>query len=652
MVGLDDDLKNFFPALNFRLKDFQKRAIKKVLSGDNTLCIMPTGGGKSIIYQLASLKLGGVALVVSPLIALMIEQAEKLRSHGYKVLEFHSGLDSVTQTKNLKAFARKKLSPQFIFASPEKLAVDGFFEYCLKFRRADIKLAVIDEVHCVSQWGISFRPFYKRIPDFLNRLFGDTWSKVLALTATLNPKELADICADFKISQENILRDELLIRSEIKLHVLKFADENAKEKKFWELLNFHRDEKILVYVYRKDNERSVKKLCEAALAKSYLATYFHGDLSADERKKIINNFKYNAVNVIFATNAFGMGIDIPDIRVVIHFMIPDSAEQFYQEIGRAARDGQAANSYLLYSDKNIEVKKNYFINTSFPSPENLTATFKKFGKVGLQTLDYFGDEEIQKCLPYYVECGAVEIVGKAFTDFADLEDIADVELKKFFDGTRTKLFVRTIKKFSLAPNYLANKVYDALLNDRAKFKTSLKRRLVINLSSKELSDVQLKIMTDDIATKKSYKHALLNCFVDMLEKVSADKLHQEIALYLGADKFNLKKIHQTADGNFVRSKSEVIIANLLHAAGMNYRYEEPLHYDGGKILPDFTIYLSNGRKIFWEHIGMLGVEDYDRRWAEKLNVYEKFFAGQIRKTYESGTLSTDAQKIIDELSRI
>lgn len=652
MVGLDDDLKNFFPALNFQLKDFQKRAIEKVLSGDNTLCIMPTGGGKSIIYQLAALKLGGVALVVSPLIALMIEQAEKLRSHGYKVLEFHSGLDSATQTKNLKAFARKKLSPQFIFASPEKLAVDGFFEYCLKFRRADIKLAVIDEVHCVSQWGISFRPFYKRIPDFLNRLFGDTWSKVLALTATLNPKELADICADFKISQENILTDELLIRSEIKLHVLKFADENAKEKKFWELLNLHRDEKILVYVYRKDNEHSVKKLCEAALAKSYRATYFHGDLSADERKKIIDDFKSNAVNIIFATNAFGMGIDIPDIRVVIHFMIPDSAEQFYQEIGRAARDGQAANSYLLYSDKNIEVKKNYFINTSFPSPENLTATFKKFGKVGLQTLDYFGDKEIQKCLPYYVECGAVEIVGKAFTDFADMEDITDDELKKFFDGTRTKLFVRTVKKFSLTPEALSDKVYDALLNERAKLKKPLKLRLVINLLSNELSEEQLKILADDIEAKKSYKHSLLNYFVEMLERVDADSLHQEIAFYLGADKFTLNRIHHTTDGNIVRSKSEVIIANLLHAAGIAYRYEEPLHYDGGKILPDFTVYFSGGRKIFWEHVGMLGVEDYDRRWAEKLDVYEKFFAGQIRKTYESGTLSTDAQKIIDELSRI
>ena len=649
MIGLDDDLKKFFPALNFRLKDFQKQAIEKVLCGGNTLCIMPTGGGKSIIYQLSALKLGGVTLVVSPLIALMVEQAEKLRGHGYEVLELHSSIASSVQIQKLKGFATKKFSPQFIFASPEKLAVDGFFEYCLRQRRADIKLTVIDEVHCVSQWGISFRPFYKRIPDFLKRLFGDIRPKILALTATLNPKELSDICTDFEIPRENILKDALLTRSEIKLHVLKFAAEIDKEKKFWELLNLHRGEKILVYVYRKYKKRGVEELCKEACDKGYRATFFHGDLHADVRKKIIDDYKSGAVEVVFATNAFGMGIDITDIRVVIHFMIPDSAEQFYQEIGRAARDGQSANAYLLYSDKNIEVKRTYFIDGSFPSQDDLTATLKKFGKPGLQTLDYFGDEQIQQCLPYCLKCGAVEIVDKGFTDFADIEDITDVELKKFFDGTRTKLFVRTVKKFSLTPEALSDKVYDALLNERAKFKTSLKRRLVINLSSKELSDAQLKIMADDIEAKKSYKHSLLNYFVEMLERVDADSLHQEIAFYLGADKFTLNRIHHTTDGNIVRSKSEVIIANLLHAAGIAYRYEEPLHYDGGKILPDFTIYFSNGRKIFWEHVGMLGVEDYDKRWAEKLRVYEKFFPGQLRKTYESCTLSTDAQKIIDEL---
>lgn len=652
MDGLDEDLKKFFPALKFRLKNFQMRAIEKILSGDNTLCIMSTGGGKSIIYQLAALKLGGVGLVISPLIALMVEQAEKLRGHGYEVLELHSGIASSMQIQKLKDFAKKKSSPRFIFASPEKLAIDGLFEYCLRQRRADIKLVIIDEVHCVSQWGINFRPFYKRIPDFLRRLFGDDRPKVLALTATLNPKELADICTDFEIPQENILRDALLTRSEIKLHVLKFDAETDKEKKFWELINLHRGEKILVYVYRKYKKRGVEELCEEALAKGYRATFFHGDLSADERKKIIDEYKCGTVEIVFATNAFGMGIDIADIRVVIHFMIPDSAEQFYQEVGRAARDGQSANAYLLYSDKNIEVKRTYFIDRAFPSQADLTSTLKKFGKPGLQTLDFFGDEQIQQCLPYYLTCGAVEIVGKGFTDLADMENITDDELKKFFDGTWTKLFVRTVKKFSLTPETLSDKVYDALLNERTKLKKPLKLRLVINLLSNELSEAQLKILADDIDAKKSYKHGLLDYFVEMLERVGSNELHQEIAFYLGADKFTLNKIHRTTDDKIVRSKSEVIISNLLHATGMNYRYEEPLTYDGGEILPDFTIYLSNGRKIFWEHVGMLGVEDYDVRWSEKLHVYEKFFPGQLRKTYESCALSTDAQKIINELRRL
>ena len=652
MAGLDDDFKKFFPRLNFKLKDFQKQAIENVLNKGNTLCIMPTGGGKSAIYQMAALELEGVALVVSPLIALMVEQAEIIHAHGYDVLEFHSGVDSKIQLKNLKDFTKGTIKPRFIFASPEKLAVDGFFEYCLKQRKGDIKLVVIDEVHCVSQWGLDFRPFYKRIPDFLNRLFNDDWAKVLALTATLNPKELGDICADFNISQENVLIDSLLIRSEIKLHVLKFDNENIKEEKFWQLLNLHRGEKILVYVYRKYTKRGVKDLCEKALEKGYKATYFNGDLPADERKKIIDDYRRGVIDVIFATNAFGMGIDIKDIRVVIHFMIPSSAEQFYQEIGRAARDGQAANSYLLYSDKNIEVKRKFFIDRAFPTQDELTATLKKFGKDGLKTLDYFEDEEIQKCLPYYLKCGAVEIVGKGFPSLIDLESTSDAELKKFFDGTRTKGFVRTVKKFSIAPDYLADKVYDALLNDRAKFKNPLKRWLVVNLLTPQLSAAQLKIMADDIEEKKSYKHTLLNFFVNMLENNEADKLHQEIAFYLGADKFNLNRIYKTHDGNFVRSKSEVIIANLLYAAGMNYRYEEPLEIDSVKILPDFTIYLPNGRKIFWEHVGMLGVEKYDKRWAEKLNVYENYFPDNLRKTYESGVLSGDAQKIIAELQAL
>lgn len=128
MVGLDDDFKKFFPRLNFKLKDFQKHTIKNVLERGNTLCIMPTGGGKSAIYQMTTLELKGVALIISPLIALITEQAEKMREHNYEVLEFHSGIDTLTQIKNLKGFAKNEIKPRFIFASPERLATDGFFE--------------------------------------------------------------------------------------------------------------------------------------------------------------------------------------------------------------------------------------------------------------------------------------------------------------------------------------------------------------------------------------------------------------------------------------------------------------------------------------------------------------------------------------------
>ena len=250
---------------------------------------------------------------------------------------------------------------------------------------------VIDEVHCVSQWGLSFRPFYKRIPEFLDNLFGrEKWCKVLGLTATINPMELKDICLTFRIDSKNILKDNILMRSEIQLHVKKFGNENEKEEYFWNLVERHKDEKILVYIYRKKGERGVEGLAQKAKNYGYKAALFHGDMTAKDRMNIIDEFKSNRINMVFSTNAFGMGIDIPDIRVVIHFMIPESAEQYYQEVGRAARDGNGANAYLLYSNKNIEVKRNYFIDDSFPSEDKLREVYKNVGqKAGFKAFQYF-----------------------------------------------------------------------------------------------------------------------------------------------------------------------------------------------------------------------------------------------------------------------
>lgn len=656
MHNIDDDFKKYFPKLKFNLKEFQRDVIRNVIEKDNTLCIMPTGGGKSVIYWMSAIEMEGIAIVISPLTALIAEQAEKIEEQGYKAMVIHGGIDAKKQMQILSDFAKGKYNPKFIFASPEKIATDGYFEFCLKNRKDDIKLMVIDEVHCVSQWGISFRPFYKRIPDFMDRLFGEnSWCRILALTATLNPLELNDICDSFKITTDNILKQSMLMRSEIQLHVRKYLTEDEKEEDFWKLIKRHKGEKTLVYLYRKKGDRGVDGLCLEAQNRGYRAAEFHGDMNSDERMDIIEQYRNGEVDIIFATNAFGMGIDIPDIRVVIHFMIPESAEQYYQEVGRAARDGNGANAYLLYSNKNIDIKRTYFIDRSFPTEKKLRETYANLGKrSGVRVFPYFDNEDIQDCLPYYINCGLVTIICKGFSGISELYAIKDARIKELYDSTPAKAYVRTVKKNGLEPQQFSDMIYQAVLDDKVKLNKALERWLVADIKDTNISDEQMQAMLDEIEEKKKYKHSLLDYFVQILQdEPNSQQLHQEIARYLGMDKYQLKRIYKTIDGNDVRSKSEVIICNLLYNAGIRYKYEEVLEYEPGKIInPDFTIMLSNGKKVYWEHVGMLGNEKYDSDWSHKMEIYEKYYPGLLYRTYETGALSRDAEMIIEKIKQL
>lgn len=653
MLNLDSDFKDYFPKLNFTLKDFQKDVITNVVEKGSTLCIMPTGGGKSVIYWMTAIELNGICVVISPLTALIAEQSKKIREQGYETLEIHGGIDTLKQMNIMSDFANKKTNPKFIFVSPEKIATDGYFEFCIKQRKNEINLIVIDEVHCVSQWGMSFRPFYKHIPNFLNNLYGKgKWARILALTATLNPKELTDICEAFRIKKDNIIKQTILMRNEIQLHIHKFVKETDKEAKLWELINRHKGEKILIYLYRKKGDRGVNGLTQAALDKGYKAALFHGDMTANERMDVIARYRSGELDIIFATNAFGMGIDIPDIRVVIHFMIPESAEQYYQEIGRAARDGCGANAYLLYTNKNIDVKHTYFIDHSFPSEDKLRDVYKNIGKkAGYRVFQYFDNEDIQECLPYYLKCGLINIITKGFSGLSELYDIKDPLLQKYYDSTEAKAYVKTMKTNRLTPQALSETVYRAVLSGDAKLNKALERWLVIEVTDTEISDDKMAIMLDDIAAKRTYKHDLLNYFVYLIEgNPNTQHLHQEIAYYLGMDKYHLGCIYKTVDGNQVRSKSEVIICDLLARSGLKYEYEKLLEYTPGNFInPDFTIFLDSNKELYWEHIGMLGKEDYDKKWSNKINIYEKYFPGQLLKTYESGAISSDAEKIIHKI---
>lgn len=659
MLNIDEAFSSNFPKLasKFSLKDFQKRVISNVVEKDNTLCIMPTGGGKSLIYWIAGILSGGITIVISPLIALIDEQSEKIAEQGIEVLTIHGGMDSAKQANVLKDFANKVINPKFIFVSPEKIATDGLFEYCIRERKNEITMLVIDEVHCVSQWGTSFRPFYKRIPDFLDCIYNegrDKQPRILALTATLNPKEVVDICREFNIDKSNIIKDNLLMRSEISLKVLQFNNENEKEDKLWDIIKIHKNEKILIYVYRIGSERGVEKLADKANEKGYKSVYFHGEMTAKERKEIIDRYKNNEINVLFATNAFGMGIDIPDIRVVIHFMIPESVEQYYQEVGRAARDGNVANAYLLYTNKNIDVKRKYFIDGSFPSAEKLVNTYKKIAEQGegLHTLPYFEDEEIQQCLPYYLDSGVLRIECKGFSDLKSLKNVEDKALTDIINSTKTKNLITTVKKSKVNVKTIVNKVYESVVKGLATTTKPLDRRLIVEVIEREISEVKMQAIQSAIDEKREYKHGLLDYLIFLIsDNTSSNELHQEIGRYLGVEKHMLNRIYSTVKGDRVRSKSEVIIANLLAQNGISYEYEKKLEYEKGKwIEPDFTITLPDGRELYWEHLGMLGVESYDKRWLEKQDIYDNYFSGKLIVTYEGATITDSALDIINKIS--
>ena len=658
VLNIEESFKNNFPKLasQFKLKDFQKKGITNTITNNNTLCIMQTGGGKSLIYWMSGVLLEGITIVVSPLIALIDEQAEKIEEQGLSVLKIHGGISAAKQEKILIDFANGKINPRFIFVSPEKIATDGLFEYCIKNRKNEVKLVVIDEVHCVSQWGSSFRPFYARIPNFLDCIYEESMKrpKILALTATLNPKELIDICREFNIQKSNILKDKMLMRTEISLKVLQFSKEDEKETKLWELIKIHKNEKILIYVYRIASERGVEKFSDKAIEKGYQSDYFHGEMTAEERKKIIDKYKKNEINIIFATNAFGMGIDIPDIRVVIHYMLPESAEQYYQEIGRAARDGKAANAYLLYSNKNIDVKRKYFIDSSFPKEEKLIKAYNKISgqEIGLHALPYFEDEEIQQCLPYYLHSNIMRILCKGFADLKNLVDVNDKELEKIISCTKTKNLMTTTKRSKVAVDDIVKKVYGSLVKGSAKTVKPLERRLIIEILEKEISQTKMQEIREFIEERRKYKHDMLNYLVFLIaDGIASNELHQEIGHYLGVEKHNLNKLYSTVKGDYVRSKSEVIIANLLFERGIKYEYEKHLPYEAGKWLePDFTVFLPNGKELYWEHLGMLGIESYDSRWIEKQDIYDKYFTGQLIITYEGATITDSVLAQIDYIN--
>jgi len=339
----------------------QEEIIDSVMSGRDTLGLMPTGGGKSITFQVPALMLPGITLVVTPLISLMKDQVDNLRSRGIRAIALHSGL--TFRENNVAINHLEGGHVKILYVSPEKLISDRFITL---LRNLNISLVVVDEAHCISQWGYDFRPSYLNI-DRVRRIMPSV--PVLALTASATPDVVTDITDKLGFgSRDNVFK---LSFSRNNISYLVRNTEN-KVGKMTEIL-MRVSGTAIVYVRSRRRTLELARVLQAA---GISAEGYHAGLAPEEKSERQNRWKNGSTRVMVATNAFGMGIDKPDVRIVIHYDIPPSLEEYYQEAGRAGRDGKESFAVLLVakSDKAVMSRR---ITDAFPPRDYIRDIYTK-----------------------------------------------------------------------------------------------------------------------------------------------------------------------------------------------------------------------------------------------------------------------------------
>nr|WP_296829573.1 DNA helicase RecQ [Treponema sp.] len=331
-------LKKVFGYDDFR--PLQKDVIQNILEGRDTLAIMPTGGGKSLCYQIPALVTKGLTIVISPLIALMQDQVSQLREAGVKAAFLNSSLDQFEYVQTCTAIRQGNLS--LLYIAPERLSSEKLKEL-LHSSPVEINCITIDEAHCISEWGHDFRPDYLEIASFRKEF---PKAVCLALTATATSSVREDIIRQLKLENPEILLSSFN-RENIYLEVRRKI--NALEQTVT-YIQQHEGQSGIIYCF---SRKQVDELCEKLNASGIKASKYHGGLSDQERSRNQEDFIRDRVNVMTATLAFGMGINKPDVRYVIHYDMPRSIEQYYQEIGRAGRDGLPSSALLLYSQGDV-----------------------------------------------------------------------------------------------------------------------------------------------------------------------------------------------------------------------------------------------------------------------------------------------------------
>lgn len=551
-------LKKYFGYSQFR--SGQKEIIDSIMKGKNVLAVLPTGAGKSICYQIPGLISENFSIVISPLIALMKDQVDALNQKG-EVSAFINSTLSFSETESiLQKLNSHKV--KLLYVAPERLENISFAE---RIKNLKPKFIFVDEAHCISEWGHNFRPSYRSIKDFSKYI---SVEKISAFTATATPEVIKDIAEQLNFSDEEIFVRGFE-RENLCLNVI------AAKKKNEQSLSLLRQYQTPAIIYTA-SRRNAEEVAEFLNLARVNCSFYHAGIASEIRKKIQEDFLSDKIPVIASTNAFGMGIDKKDIRLIIHYNMPGSIENYYQEIGRAGRDGKLSNVFLLYDDKDIKIH-DYFLSSSNPSKQLIKKIYSAlcdFGKVAEGSIS---KEPIPVVDEYFSKyCNKELNRGLILTSLKILESAGYLKLLTDFERkSEIQIIMEKNRLRELVKSTLQDDLKDIVLTLLRDYGSE------ILLQRKKISQSELIAKFNLSESELDEKLSLLDTMGVIFHRKSISKESVLITVpRVNSERLNIA--FEMLNENFLRGKKK-IDSMLQYVFTQNCRFKFILDYFGEKI---------------------------------------------------------------------